>query len=529
MVDVLVIGSGGAALSAALAANKDGASVLVVTKGGLSNSQSVMAQGGINAALGNVEEDSIQAHIQDTLNSAKGLAKRNMVELMCQNAPLTIAYLETLGVDFSRIEANTPLKSIAQRRLGGAGSARACYAQDYTGLKIVHTLIDNVLNSDIAVKTNHFLLNLIVEDGTIRGAVFLDIDNGNIVEVIAKSVIVATGGFGGLYYKHTTNNYAASGDGIVAVLKAGGKVSNMEFVQFHPTALKNSLVLISESARGEGGYLVNSDNERFVDELLSRDKVSLAIYEQLKAGKEVFLDLRHLDSEYLKHVMPQELKFCEIYENIDATKELIPIRAVAHYTMGGVEVDQEFEVDGIKNCYCVGEASNAYVHGANRLGGNSLLEIITFGKIAGQNAAHRAKGINSFEISAEHITNATNAIRAILSNKGEQSFYPLRERLGDVMFDNVGILRDGASLEMAINQIKAIGQEFLKCEVANKSAQANGELIEYLEFANMLNLSIVVASMAMARQESRGAHIRADFKEQNSKFDNCFIFAYNQQ
>ena len=524
MVDVLIVGSGGAALSAALMAKEEGASVAIATKAELTNSQSVMAQGGMNAALGNVEADSVELHIEDTLKAAKGLAKPNMVEMMCQEGLRAIAWLETLGVNFSRVKAKEPLRTIAQRRLGGASATRACYAQDYTGLKIVHTLLDRVLNSDIELFENHFLLNLIKQDGVVCGAIFLDRDSGVLKEIHAKTVIVATGGFGAIYHGHTTNNYGATGDGLVAVLKAGGALSNMEFVQFHPSGLKNSLVLISESARGEGGYLLNSDGERFVDELAARDVVAKAIYEQLQEGKEVFLDLRHLDAKHLQEVMPQELRLCSIYEGIDATKELIPIRPVAHYTMGGVEVDENLEADGVKNCFCVGEVSNAYVHGANRLGGNSLLEIIAFGRLAGVNAANRAKGVTDREVDEEHIRATQKALEELLKIEPKVNFYDYKRALGNRMFRSVGIVRDKEGLQEALRDFKIMQESIIHLGVRDKSIRANSELIEFLEFSNMLTLAPIVASMALAREESRGAHIRSDFPEEKKEFEKSFIF-----
>ena len=526
MIDVLVIGSGGAALSAALMAKKEGSKVLIATKSDITNSQTVMAQGGINAALGNIEDDSVELHTNDTLKAARGLANKDMVHKMTQEGLISIAWLETLGVNFSRIEAKEPLRTIAQRRLGGASAPRACYAQDYTGLKIVHTLIDRVLNEDIEVLDNHFLLSLITEDGVCKGALFLDIVNGEIKEIQAKVVVVATGGFGGIYYNHTTNSYLATGDGVVAILKAGGAVSNMEFVQFHPTALKNSHVLISESARGIGGYLVNSDNERFVDELAPRDEVVAAIYKELQKGKEVFLDLRHIDSKILKEQLPQELEYCKVYEGVDALTELIPVRPVVHYTMGGVEVDENLEVDGIKNCFCVGEASNAKVHGANRLGGNSLLEIIAFGRVAGQESAKRAKSTEYKEPDISHIQQIQKAIRALFANEPKESFYEIKKSLGDILFNKVGIVREQEGLDSALNEVKALQFKFSKCGIKDKNIKANSELVEFLEVANMLTLAPIIISMASARKESRGAHIRSDYPNSSDEFLKSFVFRF---
>ncbi len=245
-----------------------------------------MAQGGINAALSNAGEDHISLHMADTIKSAHGLCDEDMVRIMCADAPKTMAWLESLGVPFSRLDnEGTGTQTIAQRQMGGACAKRACYAQDYTGLKILHTLYDTCLKDGIDFLDEHYLLNLIMKEDTVKGATFLDIRTGEVKQVNAKSVIIATGGYGSLYHGYTTNAYGSTGDGIAAVLRAGGSVCDMEFIQFHPTALKNSAILISESARGEGGYLVNSDGERFVDELKPRDEVARAIFLKLQKGQ----------------------------------------------------------------------------------------------------------------------------------------------------------------------------------------------------------------------------------------------------
>jgi succinate dehydrogenase / fumarate reductase flavoprotein subunit len=525
MIDVLVIGSGGAALSAALFAKREGAKVLIVTKSEITNSQTVMAQGGINAALGNEDSDSIELHIKDTLKASRGLGNKEMINLMCQEGPYIIAWLETIGVNFSRINnASSPLKSIAQRKLGGSSAKRACYAQDYTGLKIINSLIEQIIKEDIEVLEHHFLLNLISQDNQIKGAIFLDTINGNIVEVQAKTTIVATGGYGAIYYNHTTNNNQATGDGIAAILRAGGSVSNLEFIQFHPTALKNSLVLISESARSEGGILINSNNERFVDELAPRDEVASAVFKQMQDGKEVFLDLRGVDKEILLKKLPQELKLCQIYENIDPLKELIPIRSVVHYTMGGVEVNKNLEVVGLKNCYCIGEAANANVHGANRLGGNSLLEILSFGKIAGINSANKAKEVNYNKPNIDTLKQNQAYITSIFAKKSELNFYDAKKELGDIMFSEVGIIRDEKSLSSALNKIKAMQFNYQKMGIKDKSKTNNSELIEFLEFSNALFLAPLITTMALNRKESRGAHIRSDYPNSSDEFLKSFVF-----
>lgn len=370
MVDVLVIGSGGAGLTAAISAKAEGASVLVAGKYYPTNSQTSMAQGGINAALGNAGNDSVKSHIDDTIRSAHGICDKDMVRQMCENGHAAIEWLESIGVPFSRLDsAESSVKSVAQRQMGGASAKRACYAQDYTGLKILHTIYDTCLKEQIEFLDEHYLLNLITKDGTVKGATFFNIRSGEVLQIDAKSVIMATGGYGSIYHGYTTNAYGSTGDGVAAVLRAGGAVSDMEFIQFHPTALKHSSILISESARGEGGYLVNEQGERFVDELKPRDEVARAIFSQMQNGQRVYLDLRHLGEEKLKELLPQEVELCKIHEHVDPAAELIPIKPVAHYTMGGIDIDHALEVNGINGCFAVGEYSNAKVHGANRLGG----------------------------------------------------------------------------------------------------------------------------------------------------------------
>ena len=532
----MVIGSGGAGLSAALAAKEAGASVLVVGKMYPTNSQTSMAQGGINAALGNVEEDHISLHIADTIKSAHGLCDEDMVRHMCADAPQTIEWLEKLGVPFSRIEASqnetnphSSLISVAQRQMGGASAKRACYAQDYTGLKILHTLYDTCLKEGITFLDEHFLLNLIVPDETIKGVTLLDIRTGEVKQIDAKSVIIATGGYGALYHNYTTNMYGATGDGIAAVLRAGGAVSDMEFIQFHPTGLKHSCILMSESARGEGGYLVNDKGERFVDELKPRDIVARAIFTQMQAGHEVFLDLRHLGEEKLMELLPQEVALCKLHEGVDPAHDLIPIKPVAHYTMGGIDVDEALEINGIKGCFAVGECSNAKVHGANRLGGNSLLEITAFGRFSGENAYKHAVYASS-KPAADTQRNKDRAhIEALFTKKGEENFYSYREALGKLFYEKVGIVRHNDSLNEALEAVIAMQVAQKEMGLFDKSRHTNQNLIEYLEFQNTLLLAPTIISAAIARDESRGAHFKLGFEEENEAFRKHIVLQWKKE
>ncbi len=518
MIDVLIIGAGGAGLTAALSAKEAGASVLVVGKAYPTNSQTSMAQGGMNAALGNVGEDSIALHVQDTIKSARGLCDEKMVEQMCTAAPKAIQWLESLGVPFSRSDnEGVGTDTVAQRQMGGASAKRACYAQDYTGLKILHTLYDTCLKEKIDFLDEHYLLNLISQEGTVTGAIFLDIRTGEIKQIDAKSVIVATGGYGSLYHGYTTNAYGATGDGIAAVLRAGGSVSDMEFVQFHPTALKSSSILISESARGEGGYLVNSDGERFIDELKPRDVVARAIFAEFQNDKEVFLDVRHLGEEKLMELLPQELALCKLHENVDPAKDLIPIKPVAHYSMGGIEIEKSFEVQGLKGCFAVGECSNAKVHGANRLGGNSLLEITAFGKVTGKNATAYAQNVELKKHDKKQVNEDRLHIEALYANEHEINFYEKRETLGKLLYEKVGIVRDNQVLSQAMEEVKSMQAEQSKMGLNDKSISNNTNLIDYLEFSSALQLASIIISAALTRDESRGAHFKLGFEEQDDE------------
>jgi len=538
MIDVLIIGSGGAGLSAALAAKEAGASVLVVGKMYPTNSQTSMAQGGMNAALGNVNEDHVSLHISDTIKSAHGLCDEDMVRHLCADAPKTVEWLEKIGVPFSRIDipqeesTHYPLPathSIAQRQMGGASAKRACYAQDYTGLKILHTLYDTCLKEGVDFLDEYYLLNLIVPEDTVKGATFLDIRSGEVKQIDARSVVMATGGYGSIYHGFTTNMYGATGDGVAAVLRAGGAVSDMEFIQFHPTALKHSCILISESARGEGGYLVNETGKRFVDELKPRDEVARAIFAQMKEGQRVFLDVRHLGEEKLMELLPQEVELCKMHEHVDPASELIPIKPVAHYSMGGIDVDHALEVNGIKGCFAAGECSNAKVHGANRLGGNSLLEITAFGRFAGENACKHAVYASSKPAEDTQLQKDRTEIENLFEKESTLNFYNYREMLGDLFYEKVGIVRENRQLNEALEEVIAMQVAQKEMGISDKSRSNNHNLIEFLEFRNALLLAPTIISAAIARDESRGALVKTGFEEENEDFRKHIVLQWKRE
>lgn len=509
MVDVLIIGSGGAGLVAAIAAKEAGASVKVVGKSFPTRSQTSMAQGGINAAMANVEEDSVEAHIQDTLRSAQGLADEKAVRKLCEEAIDGINWLDRIGLPFSRTKDG----KVAQRRLGGASGIRACYAQDYTGLKILHSLYDEASRLGIEFVNEHFLLNYIVEgaDTSRRtsGATFLDMKTGEVIEIRAKSVIVATGGYSRIYHGFSTNSTASTGDGLAAAIRAGAKLSDIEFVQFHPTALKKSAILISESARGAGGYLLNTQKERFTDELAPRDIVARAISDEIDKGGAVYLDIRHLGEKFIDHELPQERKLAIAYEGVDPVLDLIPIKPVAHYTMGGIDVD-EASMTCIRGLYAAGEAANHKVHGANRLGGNSLLELIVFGRQAGLNAAGYAKANVIVPVNEEQIKQDTDLIESVKSFTNTIDFYEKRELLGKMFYKDAGIKRTDEGLNIVLNSVRMIRKELCFMGPKDKSKVYNTNLIEFMEFTNIVELSEVLLVGAISRKESRGAHFRED-------------------
>jgi len=530
MIDVLIIGSGGAGLTAALSAQTAGASVLVVGKTYPTNSQTSMAQGGINAALGNVNEDHVSSHIADTIKSAHGLCDDDMVRKMCADAPQTIEWLEQLGVPFSRLDnGKSGKETIAQHQMGGASAKRACYAQDYTGLKILHTLYDTCLKEKIDFLDEHYLLNLIIKDGVSKGATFLNIRTGELKQIDAKSVVIATGGYASLYHGYTTNAYGSTGDGVAAVLRAGGAVSDMEFIQFHPTALKHSAILISESARGEGGYLLNSDNERFVDELKPRDEVARAIFSQLQNNKEVFLDLRHLGEKKLMEILPQEVALCKLHEQVDPSLELIPIKPVAHYSMGGIDVDYALEVNGIKGCFAVGECSNAKVHGANRLGGNSLLEITAFGKFAGENAYKHSIYASSKPANDKQLQEDKAYIETLYKKENRINFYEKRVSLGKLFYQKVGIVRENKALHLALEEVISVQVALTQMGIEDKHQTNNSNLIDFLEFSNALLLAPTIISSAIARDESRGAHFKVGFEEENKDLQKHIVLQWKKE
>ena len=506
MIDVLIIGSGAAGLTAALNAKKNGSSVIVLSKTYPTHSQTVQAQGGINAVLYE-DDDSVDIHTEDTYKASLRLANKANINLMCKTAKDTINWLDQIGVPFTRNEH----KHISQRKFGGTKKIRTCYSSDYTGLKIVHTLYDQCIKEEVEFRNEHQLLNLIIEDDKCIGVTALDITTGEIKEFISKTTIISTGGYAGIYTNFTTNSYSNTGDGLASAYKAGALLSNMEFVQFHPTALVGCNILVSESARGEGGYLLDSKKERFIDELKPRDEVARAIFTKIQNKEQVFLDLTHLSAEVINNQMPQEKRLAQEFSNVDIQKELLPINPAAHYSMGGIKTDIKAQTN-IENLYSCGEAAQVSIHGANRLGGNSLLEIITFGKIAGLNASYKAKQTKDFNIvNTDQLIEDKNFVEECYKNKPTESFYKKKDLLGEILFKNVGLFRDENKLNQALLDVRNIKSNFNKMGIDDKSIYYNKNLVEFIEFKNMIDISEIVIRSALNRKESRGAHFRIDY------------------
>ena len=517
MIDVLIIGSGIAGLTAALNASESSSNVVVLSKAYPTHSQSVQAQGGINAVLYE-ENDSVDIHIEDTYIGGCNLANKEHIKFMCENAKDTIYWLDSIGVPFNRTNDN----KIAQRKFGGTKKIRTCYSSDYSGLKILHTLYDRCIKKNIQFVNENMLLNLIIENGKCFGAISLDIQNGQVNQYLSKTVILATGGYAGIYYNHTTNSYSNTADGIAIAFNAGVKLSNMEFVQFHPTSLEKSNVLISESARGEGGYLLDANMNRFIDELKPRDEVSRAIYEKIQKNEKVYLDLRHLGIEKIKECLPQERSLALNYSNVKIEDEILAITPAAHYSMGGINTDINTKTN-IENLFACGECADISVHGANRLGGNSLLEIVTFGKVAGINAANKAKEIKENTNISSFIKNEMAKIETIFQLENRINFYEEKIKIGDLLFNNLGLFRTYENMQNLLDELNNTRKNFIYMGIDDKSKVYNKNLVELLEFRNMIDVAILVCEAAISREESRGSHFRLDFPNQRDEYQKSSI------
>jgi len=520
--DVVIVGAGLAGLRAAIEAQLESVDVAVFSKTHPLRSHSVQAQGGINAAFG--ADDSWEKHAYDTIVGSDFLADQDAVELMCKDAPRVIRELDHWGALFNRTENGL----IAQRPFGGAGFPRTCYAADKTGHALQQTLHEKAVKENVRFYEEWFVTSIAVENNVCKGAIAVNISTGNVEAIRSKALILATGGAGQVYGR-TTNSLTTTGDGIAMAYRAGIPLEDMEFVQFHPTTLFGSNILISEAARGEGGYLINAEGERFMQryapdamELAPRDIVTRAIETEIKEGRGfkggyVHLDLRHLGEEKINERLPQIRELAISFAGINPVKEPIPIQPAQHYTMGGISVN----VDGftpIKGLFAAGECACISVHGANRLGGNSLLCTLVFGRRAGASAAKHVKE-NPSEASFPmgELKKEEQKIQHMLSSKGEERFSKIKVELSETMVRHVGVFRDQKGLKTALENVRKLKRRFLNVRVEDASRRFNTSLLEVLELGFALDLAEVIIVGALARKESRGAHYRVDYPKRDDK------------
>ncbi len=514
LYDVIVIGGGVAGLMAAIEVKSTNChtKVALITKGNLFKSNSSMASGGINAVLDMNDKEEIQKHIDDTMKGSYGLADKKTVTYMCENASHIISKLIDYGVKFDRDEKG----NILQRSFGGGSSKRTCYVGDKTGSAITQALIKKAKSVGVEFLVNNFVMNITKLNDTVSGVVSLRRFDSSLMVYPAKSVILAGGGYAGIYRGFSTNAQDYTGDMLAVALRAGLNLVDMEFVQFHPTGMAKTSYLVSEAARGEGGYLVNSDGERFVDELDTRDVVSRAITQQIKNGKEVFIDLRHLSKEHIETKLPSLYKAAYMQAGIDVCEELLPIKPVAHYSMGGIE--SKMTKTAIKGLYVCGECAALGVHGANRLGGNSLLEGVVFGELAGKKALKHIHNREFLPIDYNIVAKDQNWVDRIFDSDTTKNFNAMRISLGNTMFQNAGINRSKKSLEKTFDYLKYLRRESVTLHCIDKSRSNNVELISILELRNALVVAEAVVLSALKRKESRGAHHRDDYPEKEPNY-----------
>ncbi|OHB99164.1 MAG: fumarate reductase (quinol) flavoprotein subunit [Planctomycetes bacterium RIFCSPLOWO2_12_FULL_39_13] len=530
--DVIVVGGGLAGLRAAIELNRHNVKVAIISKVHPTRSHSIAAQGGINAPLGNHPRggyDNCEKHAFDTVKGSDYLADQDAVIRMTKDAAERIYEMEHWGCPFNR---NAEGK-IAQRPFGGAGFPRTCYVADTTGHALLHTLYQQTIKFKQAAERKEMVIyeewlvtDLVVEDGICVGVIALDIISGRLEAFQAGAVIFATGGAGRIY-GNSTNALINTGMGMAVPYWAGVPLKDMEFIQFHPTTLVGKNILITEGCRGEGGFLLNNKGERFLEkysdskkdmEVAPRDIISRNIIREIMAGggfdnSYVHLDLRHLGEEKIIQRLPGIRDICMEFAGVDPAKDLIPVQPGQHYTMGGIDCSTECETN-VKRFYAAGEAACVSVHGANRLGGNSLLDTIVFGAIAGSNAAGHVR--NSLDKKGEGALNnalkhAEQRIDALCKSASNESHTDIKIALNKVMDNNVGIFRNASKLKEAVNEVKTLQERYKRIKINYTGKRVNLNLVWALELNGSLDVAEAVIAGALAREESRGSHFRTDF------------------
>jgi succinate dehydrogenase / fumarate reductase flavoprotein subunit len=528
--DAVIVGAGGAGLRAALEAAGE-VRTAVISKLYPTRSHTGTAQGGMCAALGNVEEDSPEWHAFDTIKGGDYLVDQPAAIIMAEEAVDRVIELEHWGFPFNR----TPEGKIDQRRFGGhtrnhgeAAVRRACYAADRTGHMILQTLYQQCIRRDVRFFNEFYVIDLLMTDGRVAGVVAYELATAELHVFRAKAVLFATGGYGKIY-KVTSNAHTLTGDGLSVCLRRGIPMEDMEFFQFHPTGIYKMGILISEAVRGEGGILLNGEGERFMEryaptikDLAPRDMVSRAIYQEIKEGRGVdgkdyvHLDVRHLDPEVIEKKIPDVTEFARIYLGVEPLDEPVPIQPTAHYGMGGIPTDADARVvvgeneDVVPGLYAAGECACVSVHGANRLGTNSLLDIVVFGRRGGLDMARYARGSQLAALPKHPEGDAAALLEGLLATTGGDSMADIRDQLQEQMFDLAGVVREEEGLRKMQDLLGGLRERYARAVVQDKGRLYNTDLMEAWELGALLDCADTLVDAALARDESRGGHYRED-------------------